>query len=105
MERLQRLSSGALQNKQPSDVHCANDDEKTFAGKICAWNVKCFLNKEQVDSVDANEIHEKQSEETLSDIKAKKMEKFSLQPSVLYSSSSSFFNLVGCVLLLAYQTE
>lgn len=52
--------------------------------------------------MDANEIHEKQSEETLSDIKAKKMEKFSLLP---IHPSSSFFNLVCRVLLLAYLIE
>jgi hypothetical protein len=37
-------------------------EPKKVSNKICAENVKCFLNKEQVDSSDANEIHEKQSE-------------------------------------------
>lgn len=58
------------------------------------------LNKEQVDSLDANEIHEKQSEETLNDIKARKMEKFSF-----LFARRCLPSPCSLILHLAYQVE
>lgn len=83
-------------SKQTTEARATTTSGKTFAEKICARNEECFLNKEQVDSVDANEIHEKQSEETLSDIKAKKMEKFSLLPFILLLLPSLTLFAVYC---------
>lgn len=90
VKRLQRLSSVSLFETN-NQARATKTSGETFAEKICARNEECFLNKEQVDSVDANEIHEKQSEETLSDIKAKKMEKFLSYPFILLLPSLTLF--------------